>query len=308
MNSGQLGDVIAGKLPAWVTWIARGIPAFMVPFTLWSTWRGIHRGVIRPEAVPWIVTFNAFAVCVMTYFFLKGIMAVRADRNGLSVQRLLGTRRHLPWASIERVFRDQSEGLRSVRVIPIAGAKISFTEKMSNFDALVEAIVAESGAADEGGTEKLTQPELSDRLIYAYEPRQITLDRLYVIYVQRPALHFLRLGGQLWGNYSQPEDPAAYVDPKLLERYQEIDFGEEAALSVDPTNFQMPTSNIQSVRLRSRRAIWTGVSKARNSGYLLISPTQGKPKKYILLGKQDHNSVAAILRRAGIFVEKDSPS
>ena len=253
-----------------------------------------------------MVALNILAVGLMAHFFLRGIREIRIDPTGLSIRRLRGTRQQLPRTEIEKVVNTQSQGMRSIRVVTRAGPKVFFTEHMSNFDLLVETIAERTGSALQGSTERLTRSELQGRVIYAYEPRLTSLDRLFLIHVEGATLRFLRVGGQLWSSDSAPrsEDPATYVKPELLDRYRDIEFAGPAALSVDPANFEMPRAAIRSVDLRSRRALWTG--PVPNSGSLVINPVRGKPKRYILLGRQEHNAVATTLRQAGIHVERSA--
>jgi hypothetical protein len=141
--------------------------------------------------------------------------------------------------------------------------------------------------------------ELSFRVIHAYEPRWVTPDRLYAVYVTRNALHFFRVGGQLIavaGAY--PEDPAAYQDPKLVGRYAGLDPLDPSALRLDPKNLLVPAAEVRAAHVRRRRSLWT--SRIPNSGSLRLELRTGATRKFILLGKQDHEAVRKLLAEAGI--------
>jgi hypothetical protein len=141
--------------------------------------------------------------------------------------------------------------------------------------------------------------ELRAGAIYAYEPRFFSPDRLYLMRATRDALHCVRVGGQLMplgGSY--PDDPAAYVDPKLLEKYAGLDLLDPSALRLDPRNLLLPRGEIGAARIRTRRSLWT--SRIPNSGSLRLELRSGGAKKFILLGKQDAEAVRAVLAGVGI--------
>jgi hypothetical protein len=147
--------------------------------------------------------------------------------------------------------------------------------------------------------------ELSSRLIHAYEPRWLTPDRLYAVYVTRTALHCFRVGGQLIavaGAY--PEEPAAYQDPQLVGRYAGLDPLDPSALRLDPKNLLVPAAEVRSAHLRRRRSLWT--SRIPNSGSLRLELRTGGARKFILLGKQDPDAVRELLAEAGIEARVES--
>jgi hypothetical protein len=286
-------------------WYLRGLTLFLWLAVLISSWRAITLETVPPGRLPWIFGMLVGLQILLSFVMLKGVHKVQVRPEGLWYRRVVGKSKTIPWRSIDRVVNVQGTGRRGVKILS-GRNKVVFTEAMSNFDPLVEEITARSGLPMEGSTERLTDPVVQNNVIYAYRVNKVTLDHLFLVYVGERGLQFLLVGGQQNAGDQAPlsEDPATYVKPVLLDKYAGVQLGERAALEVDPHNFRIPGSSIKSVVLRERRALTVGALP--NSGYLYINPVDGKQTKFILIGKQDHDAIAAMLGAEGIRVERSN--
>jgi hypothetical protein len=302
IDGGEDGTV-TGRTPTWAVWTARFMAAVIPLGSAFSTWRALNGyGTIPPERLPFVLGMTWSMSLLLIILFLSGIAEVQAGSERLTFKRVSGRGRQLSWDDVEKVISTQREGRKAVKVVTGTGREFRLTDHLSNFDLLVRHITDRSGTKLERSPDILLGDEVSSRSFYLYESNQFTLDCLYLVHIARPNIHFLRVGGQLFG--ADPginsSDPTTYIYPELLGNYEGVNPGSEVALAKDRRNFRMLTSEIRSVRLRPRRSWRTG--KAPNSGWVIIEPVEGRPRKFILLAQQDHDHVARILREAGTQV------
>ena len=144
---------------------------------------------------------------------------------------------------------------------------------------------------------------------YALEPRWLTRDFFYKIYVTERDLRGVLLGRQVYDENSafrQMIGPAQIFAPlmrrwadRILENicrreeyYDGIVLVSDAFLEHDPRNFQIFKADILSLRANSKKRLWTGFSKI---GGTLWLQTSDRSREWIIVGDQDLNSIATCL-------------
>jgi len=146
---------------------------------------------------------------------------------------------------------------------------------------------------------------------YLMEPRWLSSDPVFKVFILKEALCGIRLGGMLVsdgaficvmrGVQSVPGLPGRVkyhkqrADRNRIEieaRYSAIDPMSEEFLAGDPANFRVVRPEVAAIEIRGKPTWWTG---KLDSGSLNITFTNGSRKRYIIIDRQDQHRLVESL-------------
>jgi len=124
------------------------------------------------------------------------------------------------------------------------------------------------------------------------------LNRTYLVSGFKNGIGGARVFGVM-GNpgYMSPEtagDPQTYVNQALLKQYENVSFDSPSFLTLDSANFFYPMKDVASVSTDMTRK-W-GMGNVRYSGRIVIGLTNKTKRELILLGLQDVQNAANVLK------------
>ncbi len=151
---------------------------------------------------------------------------------------------------------------------------------------------------------KIVQPNLAP-FFDGLQPRWLSPDRLYRIYISAQRLAGAYIAGQFYDQRSarlQLQQVCAgmrhTVERWLRERqerefvYSRIDVFAPELLQLDARNFHIQRQDVHKLLINWRRSLWTAV----NSGKLTITDAYGQRRRFVLVGEQAPEELLAILR------------
>ena len=128
----------------------------------------------------------------------------------------------------------------------------------------------------------------------------ISLDVLYKLYVQSSGVAGGRVGGQIV-SAKQAADPRSFARTELLARYPSDEVQPENHLFLDKKNFWLPRELIRDVRVSSGHTLfWAGAT--RNSGSVRLRLREGRPWRFLLLGRQERAAIEHAFSSAGYLI------
>jgi hypothetical protein len=148
--------------------------------------------------------------------------------------------------------------------------------------------------------------ERSPDFFYGLQPRWLSWDRLYRVYVSDQMLAGAYIAGQVYDEQSaavQLQQMGLVLRPlvrRLLAqrqqreaRFDALDPFGPALLDQDPRNFQILRTDVARMRFRRNRSLWT----AFNVGVVELELLDGTRRRFILVGDQEPDTVLSLLQR-----------
>jgi hypothetical protein len=152
----------------------------------------------------------------------------------------------------------------------------------------------------------------SARFFYGLQPRWLTWDRLYRVYVSDQMIAGAYIAGDLY------DEQAAALKLQQLHlflrllvrrllaqrrereaRYDDLDPFAPSLLDHDPRNFQLSRSDVTRTRFRRNRSLWA----AYNVGVVELELLDGTTRRLILVGDQEPEAVLELMRRFDPAIE-----
>ena len=147
---------------------------------------------------------------------------------------------------------------------------------------------------------------------YGMQPLWTWVDRLYRIYVSDRALAGAYIGGQVYDEttasltFQQFTPLLSGWIRKILDRrrereslYDSINPFSTRFLDIDPLNFWIAREDVIRTRLKRTRTLWTPI----NSGVVEIEMIDGRVRRFILIGDQEHDDILELMKRFDPSIE-----
>jgi hypothetical protein len=151
-----------------------------------------------------------------------------------------------------------------------------------------------------------------DAFFYGLQPRWLSGDRLYRVYVSDKMLVGAYVAGPLYDEQSaalQLQQLGPFLRPLVrrrlaqrLERetlYDSLDPFAQSLLDFDPLNFQVLRSDIARTRFRRNRSLWTRY----NVGVVELELLDGTTRRLILVGDQQPDDVLRLMQAFDAAIE-----
>lgn len=152
----------------------------------------------------------------------------------------------------------------------------------------------------------------SARFFYGLQPRWLSWDCLYRVYVCDTMLAGAYVAGQLYDEQSaaiQLQQIALFLRPLVRHRlaqrqqrealYDSVDPFGPSLLDHDQRNFQIPRSDVTRTRFRRNRSLWAGF----NVGTVQLELLDGKTLQFILVGNQQSDEVLRMMQEFDPAIE-----
>ena len=132
----------------------------------------------------------------------------------------------------------------------------------------------------------------------------LILNRTYIVLIEDEHLVGIKVNGVV--SIDRPgtadthavkgdlNNPYSYVKQSYLNKFKEIGFGNNSALSLDSANFRIKKEQIQSVQFNPNKK-W-GMSYYPHDGRVIITTFQGK-REFIILGSQSGSEIADAIQK-----------